>query len=401
MKKTLIIVLLVAIVALGAYLFFAKTRVPAPAPVVVGQTGTLPSIGNGQRGIPFFGSNVPGSASSTGSSTVRLGIVSRNPTSVYRVNSKTGVTLVQPDGEIFTMSGVQALPQSTSSISGFISSDISIDGTKIVVLFASSSKTMANVFDVITKKWFSLPAGVQSPQWSPTDDRLAYVQDSADGTETLFTVDFGKSTPTAIPVTGFYMQDGSLSWLNANQIMIGEKPTAYSNSAIFLADLKTKTLTLVIDPAPAASAIWQAPSLSPLGLLFSSGSNGLGGSLRLVDASGNSLESLTFLTLPSKCTFAYRPPVGSTSATSSQVLYLFCAVPRDQATLTYYHLPDDYEQGTIVTSDDIYQINTQSGFISTVFNDPNQSFDVGSIRVQGGKLYFVNRYDGNLYAMPL
>ena len=59
--------------------------------------------------------------------------------------------------------------------------------------------------------------------------------------------------------------------------------------------------------------------------------------------------------------------------------YLYCGVPRDSETLSISHLPDDYDQMALFTSDDIYQVNLQSGAIDTVFNDQSQNFDVSDV----------------------
>lgn len=148
---------------------------------------------------------------------------------------------------------------------------------------------------------------------------------------------------------------------------------------------------------------------NPIGLSFVSGQSNRGGYIQLIDTLGDTLQNLTFLTLPSKCAFAMASssvPVASSSpavasSTSSSFIALYCGVPRDQSGLGYYFLPDDYEQGTIFTSDDLYQVNTATGHIDTIWGDSSENFDITDVDVSSGMLFFVNRYDQRLYAVTL
>ena len=65
------------------------------------------------------------------------------------------------------------------------------------------------------------------------------------------------------------------------------------------------------------------------------------------------------------------------------------------------HLPDDYNQMSLFTSDDIYRINLQSGAIDTTFKDPTQNMDISDVKLFNQTLFFVNRYDQKLYGVQL
>jgi len=82
----------------------------------------------------------------------------------------------------------------------------------------------------------------------------------------------------------------------------------------------------------------------------------------------------------------------STFSNPSLTTFLYCAVPRDQATPSYYPLPDAYAQDSISTEDNIYQINTATGIVATLFSDSSQNFDVADPNIFGGKFYFIDRY---------
>jgi len=91
----------------------------------------------------------------------------------------------------------------------------------------------------------------------------------------------------------------------------------------------------------------------------------------------------------------------SLSAIRYPLSALYCAVPRDQATLSYYDLPDAYEQNQIFTSDDLYRVDTTTGHIDTLFSDQAQNFDMTDVSIVGSSAFFVNRYDQKLYAVRI
>ena len=146
-----------------------------------------------------------------------------------------------------------------------------------------------------------------------------------------------------------------------------------------------------------------------MALAFTAGPVQRGGNLQFIDSAGDTLQNLSFITLPSKCVFAQglvMPTSTSVIATSSVatssnvkqaatgasatsttaahyqfISYLYCGVPRDQDSLMYDMLPDAYDQHAVYTSDDMYQIDTTNGHIVTLFSDPSQSFDVTNPQV--------------------
>jgi hypothetical protein len=151
-----------------------------------------------------------------------------------------------------------------------------------------------------------------------------------------------------------------------------------------------------------------------------------GGKLSLLNTSGQTLNALTFLTLPSKCVFdiqTQNPPQATSAPTTSSSTkstskkgsatpppvvtpvisqeYLYCAVPRDTQRLNTSALPDDYLKGALFTSDDFWRIDLATGDTSAVFIDPNQNLDATDLKIFNKTLFFVNRFDKKLYAISL
>jgi hypothetical protein len=401
----LAIVLAAIIVVVGVYfLFFA----PKSAATQTGGSGSLPSTGNQTNA--GAGNSASGSASNTIGT--NFGVISNNPTLSYFVSSANVVTAIQPDGQVIQVSGGTATTISSLQVPNILSASFSYDGTKILVSAGDPTTPQVSVFDVATKIWSPIGTGWQSAAWSPVDYRIAYRKDNTNGTETFATINAASSKAAPVTLLTLHAQDLTIAWPAKNQLILSTKPSALVAGSAWDFNLSTSALEPIVYETPGFDAIWNGGAMStgaqaspasiPFGLEFSSGNDGLGGGLTLIDSSGNALQQIKFITLPSKCDFATQTPVsGGTSGATSSVPYLFCGVPRDQSDLAYNHLPDDYNQLALFTVDDLYRINLQTGAIDAVFNDSTQNLDVSDIKLFNNILFFINRYDNKLYAISL
>jgi len=305
-------------------------------------------------------------------------------------------------------------------VQNFIAGGFSYDGTKAVISFGDPQNPQTSVFDVATETWTPLPTGLVSPVWSPADYRLAYLATGANGTESLTTLDVSKATNKPVTLLTLHASDLTIAWLNKNQIVLSDKPSAYVPSSAWLYDLTKGTLTPLVMEEPGLETAWSGTpvgSSSPMGLVFAAGNTAVGGSLSLVDLSGNAVTNLTLETLPSKCLFASQtstPPAAasettaSTTATSTTVtsqpssyLALFCAVPTNEAAFVGSRLPDAYNQGALFTQDNFYEVTIATGAITPVFTQSPTPLDARDLKIFNNVLFFVNRYDNKLYAISL
>lgn len=391
-----IVVLFIVILAALYFLFFGSKGI-STVNNQTGQAGTLPNTGT---------QTIPSASAGNSSSTTlaqSFGVVVNQPVLDYFVNSANTVTAVTPNGQVIQVANGQITIISTSTIQNILASSFSYDGEKVFVSYGTPANPQTNVFDLTKQTWTSLPAGLQSPTWSPSDYRIAYYTSGAQGTELFAMVDASKAQPSPVPLVTLHAQDLAIAWPAKNQVVIYTKPSAYVAGSAWSYNPQTAALSPVAIEIPGLNLLWGDNSA----LEFSSGPNGLGGSLALTDTSGNVLQQLKIATLPSKCLFT-ASLVNSTSAsstataaTASSTPYLYCGVPRDQSTFSISHLPDDYNQMALFTSDDIYQINLQTGAIATAYNDPSQNLDVSDMKFFNGTLFFINRYDEKLYGIQL
>lgn len=405
-----IAVILIIIVAAVAYFLFFASKSAAPQP---NETGSLPSTGT----QTVTGAN--GSASGTIGNTIgsNFGVISNNPTLDYFVNSSNVVTAIEPDGEVIQVSGGNVTTLSSLQVQNILSASFSYDGTKILVSSGNPTAPAVSVFNVATASWSPLGMGWQSVTWSPVDYRVAYRKDNANGTETFATINAASAKAVPVTLLTLYSQDLAIAWPTKNQLVLSTKASALVAGSAWMLNMQTDALTPIVYETPGLATIWNSGAAGvvgagaqtssapiPFGLQFSSGNDGLGGYLTLIDDSGNALQQIKFLTLPSKCDFALQTPTSAgatSSAPTAPVPYLFCGVPRDQSDLAYNHLPDDYNQLALFTIDDLYRINLQTGAIDTVFDDATQNLDVSDVKLFNNILFFVNRYDNKLYAISL
>ncbi len=423
MKKVFIyfVIALVSVGIIGtAFYLFAQSNNQSSE---TGQTGSLPTTAGIGTAFNQNGSSPSSSIfnSSASSASAKSLTISTPNISVLDYFVSNNVTIVvSPDGTIATITNNNADNISSSKIKNIISTGFSYDGTKILINFGDRQSPQTSIFDMKTKTWTPLVVGMISPQWSPSDYRIMYLKNNSNGTEALTTLDASKTKNNVVIVTTLHVQDLSLLWRTKNDVLLYDNPSVYSFGSIWSFNLQKKSLNPVINDQRGMEALWSTATTT-IGLLFTGDSSQYGGSLRFIDESGSILQRFGFLTMPGKCLFSQynatpstvatntslaRPATSTTSlpattASSSSYLALYCGVPRDQNMISSARLPDDYEQMSFFTSDNIYRINTSNGSVTTLFNDQNQTMDVSRIKVFNNALFFVNRYDQKLYSIKL
>ncbi len=410
MKRYIYIILgIIVLFAVGLLVFWLFTRNQSGAPGANGgTTGTLPITGTQNPGMGSGGNTNAGGTSGNslpnvgpnglGSGATQFGVVSAEPVFGYFVDKQNNDFLVEPDGKIAEVTSGQVSYLSSSPVTDLIDAGFSYDGTMAFVNFGDVNVPQSSVFNIGTKAWAPIPSGFISPAWSPSYYRIAYIQNTTT-TETLMTLDVSKSTNKPAALITLDARDLALRWLNKNQIVLFDKPSAYTAGSAWLFNLQTKTLSPIVSEWPGFEATWTGGligSTTPMGLAFSGGTSARGGNLELIDPSGNKIEALSFLTLPSKCFFN-----DAANASGTASLALYCAIPTNQNTFSFARLPDDYDQMSLFATDAIYRINTTDGRTNALLATPSISIDATDLKIFNSVLYFVNRYDSKLYAISL
>ena len=408
-----VVIIIIALFLVWHFVFSGSGA--SPATTNNGQTGTLPNVGvqtgtgnatgAGTTTVGTFPSgNLSGQQNGTGTA-VAFGILGNEPVADYFIDAQQNMLAVEPDGKISKTTAGQSAFLSSSPVDNFIAGSFSYNGAKALVSFGDPAAPQTSVFDVATKAWMPLPVGLISPAWSPSDYRVAYLTSNASSvTETIATLDVSKASNKPVVLLTLHASDLSVKWLDATRLLIADKPSAYVPSSLWVYDLSKKTLSAVISELPGLETAWGIPagkSGTPVGLVFSAGNTATGGNLHLTDLSGNAINGLSFLTLPSKCLFANQTSTTANSTSTASYLGIFCAVPNPQSNFSGSRLPDSYDQMGLFTQDSFVLVNLASGQVSTIFSNSPTAIDAMDLKIFNNALFFVNRYDSKLYAISL
>lgn len=422
MKRFLYIIICIIIIAVVAILvlFLWRNAHPAVTTTTGITTGSLPNTGtqsnassSGTSGNGTSGGGAGGTSSAISSSTsggaTSFGVVDSDPTLNYFVDAQNNLFGVKTDGTIEEITNGQSSELSSSSTANIISANFSYDGKKILLLSGNQNDPQASVFDIASRTWTVLPTGLVGAAWSPTNYQVAYLASAKTGT-TIATFDVSNPKKPPVALVTVTMQDISLQWPTSGDILLADKPSAQVGTSLLLWNAKMKTLSPLVFEENGLETMWtgSTSSTQPLGLIFSGDSGGGGYSLQLDSLTGNLLETLSFVTLPSKCLFNTNTETGpvtiaasSTTATSTNTSYpaLYCGIPRDQSSFESASLPDNYDQMALFTSDDIYKINVLTGATDVLWSDQSQNVDASDLKFANGNLFFINRYDQKVYAL--
>ncbi len=353
-----------------------------------------------------------GNASGKGN---KFGLASLEPAAAFYLDAQGGLLLVQPTGEVVRANGKEKTILSGAPIGDLIRAAFSPDGKKVLASFGNPFEPQTSVFDIENKAWKPLPGTLISPAWSPTEQRIAYLTSGNDSA--LFTLDLKDPKAKPIQILKMNILDANLKWIAPRQILAADKPSAFAAGSLWVIDPAQKTIQSILEDRLGLDVNWNGSY--GFGLIFLSGNNNKGGKLRLLDAAGNTLEDLSFLTLPEKCSFfevaASSSPASAASSTSSSTAggkaasssqplatpYLVCAVPKDTRALELASLPDAYLQKALFTEDDLYIVNLKDGGVSGVSLENAPAWDAIDLQVFGGNLLFRNKYDDRVYWVDL
>lgn len=307
----------------------------------------------------------------------------------YFVYSATSSVVFQADGQIALLSQSGAEVLSNTEIEDILQADFSYDGKKLMVVFGKRKSPQASIFDIEAKSWLPLADTVYSFAWSPADARLAYLTKTGAGYE-IKTLDTAKANARPQTVVPLLAEDVQLNWPRPGQILVLQTPSAKVPGSLLKIDVTRNTITPLIQDRSGLDILWSG--VSDWGLVFVSGFGKKGGELRLVDGDGRRLTTISFLTLPEKCTFY---------SDQENKEYLICGVPLDDTWSTSV-LPDTYLKKEIFSSDWLYRVDMKTGDVEAIYDyDDRAALDAVDLMVKDGVLYFKNRLDGSLYGLAL
>lgn len=292
-----------------------------------------------------------------------------------------GVVGVDASGKVIQTDGKNETVLSSSSISYVFGASVSYDRKFVLLAVGENSGAQFRIWNSQKNTWRFLPSGAFSPSFSPNTHQLLYLENTSLGTRlSILSLDSASSRGTAVAT--FPLTDLSAKWISSDKVELKDKNALLTPSSDFIYSLSRKTTTPTISEKNGLSVSWSPSGKNALVLLGQT----RGGSLFLIDTSGQVLQTLSVLTLPEKCAWS-----------GDQVL--FCALPQNTAAFKI-PLPDAFYKNSSFAYDNFYKINAVNGDVTPVLENKN-GLDAQSLAVFGDNLYFINRLDGKLYSVPI
>ncbi len=329
-----------------------------------------------------------------------LSLLSSSPAAAYLPTGAASAILVQEDGKIISAEGKSSSTLSGGTIKDLRSVRFSADGKKIAVAFGDSEPQLS-VFDIGAKSWQPIADGGDAFAWSPTGEMLAYF--STGKPKTLFTLDLSNPKAKKQSILGLRAEELRLAWAG-KFIWAYDKPSAFANGSLWRIDPAKKTIAPVVQDQPGLDVSLGEDWV----LVFRANAGQRGGRLSLLDSSGNLIQQMAVLTLPDKCAF-YKETLAASSTLSSTTKavtsetksYLFCSIPTDPRSMSLGALPDDYYRRDVMTKDGIYKIDLTTGGLTSLWTEEAPDMDAVDIKISGGNLYFLNRWNSGVYRLKL
>ncbi|KKM00439.1 hypothetical protein LCGC14_1804450, partial [marine sediment metagenome] len=278
---------------------------------------------------------------------------------------------------------------STRTITALNFIDISPDGKKILVAFGDPKNPDWSIFDVLDKVWRPLALPATYAMWGENSNKLIGIVQDSDSLY-LSRIDLSKilsgETVGAYEtlVNNFQLYDVVFTYLSPNILIIKEKPASFYASRVWQLTLDTLDLKLLMAPERGIITKW----VQDANIVFKFS---LPSQFFILNRDLANIIPVFFASLPSKC------GVGDS--------YIYCFSPQEfPPELPNTQMPDDYFQKRFYTIDSFYTIDRASNKISLILNSNTSSIsaiDAEAVKVFGGKIYFINRYDQGLYRIIL
>jgi len=411
LKKILIIIIAVGLIVAGIFLFTYKPQKGSLEGdnVVVNDffpSGDGTSSNQNTGGSGTSNSNGENPTNSFNSSRPRLNQISKNPVSGFTVSSTKTQDFVRfvdkGTGHIFetptdsvspTRISNTTIPKIQESVwvengSGVILRYLKDDGQTIESFYAKlKNATSTNSDDGAVSQDLEgtfLPQNILNLVVSPQQTKVFYTTNTdlgSIGTE---------SNPDGTKRNELHsspLKEWSIAWPTTNTISFSTKPSFVEKGFLYFLNKSN----LKFDKILSASALTTLVSPDANTVLYSEGLGGFTStSLFIVKTK----ESVPFgvQTLPEKCVW---------SKTELNIIY--CAVPKSGL---FGNLPDDWYQGKISFSDELWKVdieNNSNTLVSDLVNQARQEMDITNLDLTPTEdyLHFVNKKDGSLWGLRI
>ncbi len=397
MKKIIIIISIVAILAVGAGVYLAWQKYSKSNEQV--SVPATPSTANPSVNYHFSSSTASrmrqiskepawfywlskGAVSISGSSSASVGLTPSAPSSLFYIAaSDHKIREIAASGETMISDSLSA--------DDYQSAVVSFDGNLLALKVGNHLSNGLTgqwiIFDAKKKVQLAFLSNVSAFAWSPSDNKAIYFQPNNKGGSDLIINDFTAVKQKPQKIISLNQGDFSLQWIAGNNVLLLSPPSFDWESEIWNLDIKNKTLKKVA--AGKSLTINWAKNVQEGLKLAQLGSDNY--ELSLVNFSGEKQADFKFKTFPDKCFIA----------TASQ---LYCAISKNQEVFSLTDIFDRYLKREIYFKDGIYKVDLAENKFIPLYEGENPAIDAANLTFDGrNKLYFINRYDKQLYELEI
>jgi len=369
MRKIIIVtVVVLGVIAAGLGVYFAwkKTKAILTPPGINEQ----PAISDQQSAV---------TGGQAGQAAQKLKVISDQPVFDYWIFDNKVFYLSQ-QGKISELKGNKSEVVSAEPILDLQVIKSSANGKRTLIKSGDAISPKFTIFNSEAKIFEIPPENIAAAAFSPDAKKIAYWEKNSGN---LVVKDLADAKSKTTKIMTIFQKDFDLEWILPEKIVLAPKPSAFYRASAWVIDVKNKTLNVLGTGAEGLIIKWSASGKT--GIQFSSRQGGRENRLNLINEQGMILADLDFITLPEKCLIA-----------DPQI---YCAMPQNIPPKAV--LPDDYFKRAIHFRDILYQIDVSQNSFSEILAGAEPALDVINLKLAGGKLFFINRYDSNLYQLEL
>ena len=416
MKKILLIVLGVLVLAAGGWYWYAKTHQTAPGVPAVTDFGAFFPIGANTAPSIEGQLQSPDSVATTDIQQKNSPFTQLSPDAVAGFTAYTYIEKVKvlsdpsnPKSKVIEQSVPHHVVRYVSRANGYVyeivDGSIPLQITNVYIpniyeaSFADNNQTAVLRFlrdDQQTIATYSVPIPLPNPDGTRTQKEGTYFPDNilqlapspsggtsiarltSDPTSALLSIT-NSINAKKVDLLRTPFREWILSWVSPKTLYVQTKASAQVAGFLYSIDTTERKLRRVLGNINGLTT-----SVSPSGtyILYSQNS-GQGFVTKLFNTKTSATQSLTLSILPEKCAW-------------SSLEDVFCA---GTTTLTPAVYPDAWYQGTVSFSDQLYHIYTKSVIYDTLYDNSGQSFDMTNLQVNEDQriLYFMDKTSGVLW----
>jgi len=389
LKKTLIIVVIILIVALAGLLIYNFVIKKGNGQDINNGNlpGEQPGTNNNQDNNQNQGNNEQPISErkiiAISTDPVLSPTTTSNKTSVIYY-SKINGNIIQSDFD-----GLNKITVSDTNLENLVKVIWAPNKNGSITIFQDNLENISKYYyNLSDKKTFPLNMYVDYIDWSSDSSKIAYqYQNTATDENTISISNPDGSKFSTILKTR--IKDLIVEWPKGSTIYLREKPSGLAKSGLYSLNSLSGAFNKVISDIYGFSLKWSSTGNK---MLYSkTGPKGENIAIYVANNNGSGEKSLGVQTLAEKC------------AWSQDTRYVFCAVPKNITDAKT--LPDDFYKGTFIGNDEFYKINTDTGDKTNLLEgeNMNESFDASELFLSSSEdyLFFVNKNNGLLYRIKL